>query len=277
MADQAILPVTTLAALHGTGRLSLPALLRHSPYSCLVEGFADEPGVARAQMLQACSALGELRRQNLDGDLISEVRSGGDGPQRGARTTHALLWHTDTIFDGPAPEIVGLCVVRPATRGGLSQIVTVDDLTRELERCHPEASARLRRPFWFSRAEYAHSASAPVVSAPVLTGTGRASASVLYNRARIQRGHHIARAPLTKGDRAALDALDEVLVSGATPRIEMSIPAGTALFFGNHKLLHNRTAYDEDPQAPRLLYRVWIDPAAPIPSGEAHTAPPPAP
>ena len=69
-----------------------------------------------------------------------------------------------------------------------------------------------------------------------------AGASVLYNRARIQRGHHLVRAPLDDGDRAALDALDGVLESEATPRIETLIPAGTALLFSNRKLLHNRTA-----------------------------------
>lgn len=256
------LPTVTLAELHGAGRLDALATLARSPYCCLVEGFADEPGAARTLLLDACSALGRLRRQNLDGDLISEVRSGGGGPQRGARTTNALLWHTDSIFDGPAPEIVALGVVRAAPRGGLSRIVTVDDLTRELERRNPEAHVRLMRPFWFSRAEYVPPGAPPVISAPVLADSGEGGVSVLYNRARIQRGHHIARAPLTADDRAALDAVDDVLESDSTPRIEMLIPAGTTLLLRNRKLLHNRTAYDEEPHGPRLLYRVWLDPLA---------------
>jgi len=249
------LPTVTLAELHGAGRLNVLASLRRSPYCCLVEGFAGEPGAARTLLLETCSAVGRLRRQNLDGDLISEVRSGGGGPQRGARTTNALLWHTDSIFDGPAPEIVALGVVRAAARGGLSRIVTVDDLTSELERRYPEAHVRLTRPFWFSRAEYVPPGTPPVISAPVL-----ADAGVLYNRARIQRGHHIAGVPLAKDDRAALDAVDDVLESDSTPRIEMLIPAGTTLLLRNRKLLHNRTAYDEEPNVPRLLYRVWLDP-----------------
>lgn len=139
-------------------------------------------------------------------------------------------------FDGPAPAIVALCVIRAASRGGLSRIITVNDLTRELEQRHPEAYARLMRPFWFSRAEYVRPGTPPVISAPVFAdtvfaGTGQADPSVLYNRARIQRGHHLARDPLTEGDRAALDALDGVLESDTTPRIETLIPAGTALLF----------------------------------------------
>jgi alpha-ketoglutarate-dependent taurine dioxygenase len=38
------------------------------------------------------------------------------------------------------------------------------------------------------------------------------------------------------------------------------LAAGSALFFDNHRVLHNRTAYQEDSDSPRLLYRVWIDP-----------------
>lgn len=255
MTDLRMLPTVSRGELHGAERLDVLATLARSPYCCLVEGFTEEPDAARTLLLDACSALGTLRSQNLDGDVISEVRSGGNGPQRGARTTNALLWHTDSVFDGPVPEIVALCVVRAATRGGLSRIVTVDDMTTELEQRDPQALARLRRPFWFSRAEYVRPGSPPVVSAPVF-----ADAGVLYNRARIMRGHHIAGVPLTKEDRAALDALDAVLESDSTPRIEMLIPAGTALLMRNRKLLHNRTAYDEEAHVPRLLYRVWLDP-----------------
>jgi Taurine catabolism dioxygenase TauD, TfdA family len=259
MVNLAALPVITHAELCGAERLGVLASLERDPYCCLVEGFADEPGAARTQLLEACSVIGRLRRQNLAGDLISEVRSGGDGPQRGARTTRALLWHTDSIFDGPAPEIVVLYAVRTAARGGLSRIITADDLKSELEHRHPKAYARLIRPFWFSRAEYVRPPTPPVVSAPILTDAGEPGISVLYNRARIQRGHHIAHVPLTESDRAALDAMDEVLESDTTPRIEMLVPAGTALLFSNRKLLHNRTSYEEDPHAARLLYRLWLD------------------
>ncbi|MFD1047937.1 TauD/TfdA family dioxygenase, partial [Kibdelosporangium lantanae] len=134
-------------------------------------------------------------------------------------------------------------------------LVTADDIVAELTRRHPNTLSRLSEPFLFNRVDYVRPDEAPFVSSAVLDLDGP---TVLYNRARIHRGHQIAGQPLTAEDRAALDALDEVLESPETPRTDLLVPAGTTLFFNNHRLLHNRTAYQEDPEARRLLYRVWI-------------------
>lgn len=105
MTDLPRLLTITLGDFHGPELPHVLASLQRKPYCCPVQGFAEDPDAARTVLLRFCSALGRLRHQNLGGGLISEVRSGGDGPQRGARTTNALLWHTDSISTGPRPRL----------------------------------------------------------------------------------------------------------------------------------------------------------------------------
>jgi hypothetical protein len=226
----------------------------------LADGFTGDPDSVRTRLLDACSSLGKLRVQDREGGTLGEVRADGGGPARGARTTNALLWHTDTIFVGPPPEFVALCAVRVATGGGVSRIVTAEDLIDQVRRRFPHQLARLTEPFVFNRADYVGPHDIPFVSAPVFDLGDPDAPTVLYNRARIHRGHQIAGQPLTGVDRRALDALDDVLESPETPRTQLLIPAGSTLFFNNRRVLHNRTAYQEDPSSRRLLYRVWIDP-----------------
>jgi hypothetical protein len=240
-------------------REDLATLLRQPPFFCLTDGFTGDPDTVRARLVDLCSSMGTLRAQDREGGTLGEVRADGGGPARGARTTNALLWHTDTIFVGPPPEFVALCAVRTAAEGGVSRIVTADDMVAEMRRRHPRQLARLTEPFLFNRADYVAAGTAPVVSTRVFDLSDPNAPTVLYNRARIHRGHQLARTPLTDDDRAALDALDEVLESARTPRTELLVPAGSTLFFNNRRLLHNRTAYREDPASRRLLYRVWID------------------
>lgn len=240
--------------------------LRCAPYWCIVRGFSVDPAVARHQVTTLCLTLGSLRRQNLDGDVVSEVRAGGKGPQVGARTTNALLWHTDTIFDREAPEVVALCVARAGVTGGASCIVTVDAMLSELNSRNPSAIDRLVQPFWFSRADYATDNEPSVVSAPVLTIGADEGRRVLYNRARIQRGYRLAGVEQSEADRAALHALDVALESPDTERAETVVPVGSTLFFNNHKVLHNRTAFSQDAGNERLLFRVWVEPSSMAPS-----------
>jgi hypothetical protein len=240
-------------------REDLTARLRRPPYFCLVDGFTGEPDAVHVRLLDLCSSLGTLRVQNREGATLSEVRADGGGPARGARTTNALLWHTDTIFVGTPPEFVALCAVRVAAEGGVSRLVTADDMVARMRGRYPHHLARLTEPYLFNRADYAASGTAPFVAAPVFDLTDPGAPTVLYNRSRIHRGHQLASRPLTADDRAALDALDDVLESPDTPRTDLLIPAGSTFFFNNHRVLHNRTAYDEDPASRRLLYRVWID------------------
>jgi Taurine catabolism dioxygenase TauD, TfdA family len=253
---QATVSAADVAATAGA---ELVARLRSAPYFVVVDGFAGDDETIRRDLVDLCASLGTLRRQDREGGTVGEVRADGGGPARGARTTNALLWHTDTIFDGPPPELVGLCAVRTAPDGGVSRLVTADDLVAELRRRYPQHLQRLREPFLFNRADYVDPSDAPYVAAPILDFDDPDAPTVLYNRARIHRGHQLAGMPLTADDRDALDALDDVLESAETPRTDLLVHAGSALFFRNGRLLHNRTAYREDPSAPRLLYRVWID------------------
>jgi hypothetical protein len=72
--------------------------------------------------------------------------------------------------------------VRVAAEGGVSRLVTADDLVARMRRRYPHHLARLTEPYLFNRADYAASGTAPFVAAPVFDLTDPGAPTVLYNR-----------------------------------------------------------------------------------------------
>ena len=73
----------------------------------------------------------------------------------------------------------------------------------------------------------------------------------------IEKGYEKAEVPLPDGLLDALDSLDRCLEeedSVANFRIER----GEMLWVDNCTTLHDRTEYEDDANAPRLLLRQWV-------------------
>ncbi|HEX8112361.1 MAG TPA: TauD/TfdA family dioxygenase, partial [Kofleriaceae bacterium] len=86
--------------------------------------------------------------------------------------------------------------------------------------------------------------------------------TVIYQRRYIESAQRFAGAPrLDDRQRAALDAFDAVLDDPAL-HLEMDLEPGDVQLVHNHQLLHDRTAFvdDPDPTRRRHLLRLWLCP-----------------
>jgi alpha-ketoglutarate-dependent taurine dioxygenase len=77
----------------------------------------------------------------------------------------------------------------------------------------------------------------------------------------IETGHQRIGQLLEPLDLAAFDALDAAL-NDPQLRHDFAMAPGDLLFIDNHKVAHDREAYQDDPSAPRLMVRLWLNNAS---------------
>lgn len=259
----------TAADLGEAAEWTLPYSDDHEELARLIDerlfdgaGFAVVSGMpvageedATASLLGLCRRMGELTPQTVDGKLVDRVRDEARATVRGAKTSRALVYHTD--FATSVPDVFALLAVRAAKSGGESLVVSSHTVHDRLVDEAPEAARRLYGEFCFDRTGDVAPDDEPVLRAPVFQRDG-GGVRTLYNRARMHRGHRAAGVPLGAEEAAALDAFDEVTARPEN-RLEFTLAPGAAIFANNRTILHNRRAFaDPDPSEGRLLLRVWV-------------------
>jgi alpha-ketoglutarate-dependent taurine dioxygenase len=229
----------------------------------------DRPQVDRVSEREAVALywmtgqlLGEPFAQNVQGTLLYDVRDSGQDVAKGARfsvTSYESSFHTDNSFGETVLDYVGLLCLKTARSGGVSQVVSGLTVVEALRREHPEALEALGRPFHVDRRGGVREGEAPTVLRPVIERGGPAPL-FRYLRYWIEAGHEKAGEPLTRAQREALDRLDEVLNRPAL-RAEFSLEPGQVYFLNNRRTLHNRTAFEDDPERGRRrhLVRLWLE------------------
>jgi alpha-ketoglutarate-dependent taurine dioxygenase len=212
---------------------------------------------------------GEPIRQNIEGQRVDRVRNEQRATVRGAKTNRALGFHTD--FANATPDVFGLLTVRAAAQGGDSLLASGHLAYQALSAEDPECVATLEGEFLFDRSGDVPENEPPLVPSPVFRRSGD-DLRVLYNRARIHRGHRAAGRPLTRPETRAFDVLDAHL---AAPGVALRhrLRRGQVLFVNNRWMLHSRTAFTDGPDAGhrRELLRVWL--RAPLPTSPPTSVP----
>jgi hypothetical protein len=205
--------------------------------------------------------LGRPVEQNVQGTLLYDVRDTGQDVRSGARfsvTNAESSFHTDNSFGPSVVDYVGLLCLRTAKRGGLSQVVSGYTVYRELLARHPDVLEILTQPWHIDRRGGLRPGEAPTAQYPVLSRDGR-GLTYRYLRYWIESGHEKAGQPLTADRQKALDVLDAVLSETAL-RVEFALTPGDLFFVNNRWILHNRTAFEDHPEAAqrRHLIRLWL-------------------
>jgi hypothetical protein len=216
--------------------------------------------------LQACywllgGLLGGPVEQNVQGDLLYDVRDTGQDVRYGARfsvTNAESSFHTDNSFGTGIVDYVGLLCLQGAKTGGLSQVVSGYSVHNELLAHAPDVLEALYQPWHFERRGGLRPGDAPTVSYPILAWDGH-DLTYRYLRYWIESGHERIGQPLSAVQRHALDVLDEVLASQAL-RVEFELRPGDLFFINNRWILHNRTAFEDhtEPERRRHLVRLWL-------------------
>ncbi len=227
----------------------------------IVEDVPGDPGEMPAAYWLAGHALGTPVTQNVAGTLLYDVRDYGEDVARGARfsvTRAESGFHTDNSFGDDVVDYVGLLCLRPARSGGVNHLVNGRVVYEELRARHPEVLAVLEQPFHVDRRGGVRPGEGPTARHPVVTRDPDGP-TFRYLRHWIEAGHDRAGEPLSPAQSRALDILDDVLCRPDL-RVEFLLGPGQALFLNNRWLLHNRTAFedDPDPEKRRHYLRLWL-------------------
>jgi len=194
-------------------------------------------------------------------DVIDSGASYRDKPIPVSQTNAATSLHTDSSRLETHPRWVGLACIRQAPHGGGSHLVSAVAVHDHLARHHPDQLAGLYRPFHrdvVTPGSEADALSLIHSNAFAVYAMAPDGPTLRYMRYWIEKAHQRIGRPLDPLDLAAFDRLDATL-NDPQFRHDFALGPGDLLFIDNHKLAHDREAYRDDPLAPRLMVRLWLD------------------
>lgn len=168
--------------------------------------------------------------------------------------------HTDSSRRDTHPRWVGLACVRQALAGGGSRLSSAVAVHDHLDETDPELLRRLKQSFFrdvVTPGVEERTAAIRENAFPVFLDA-KDGPTLRYMRYWIEKGHEQMAQPLDPLDIQAFDVLDQTLND---PRFchDFAMAPGDILFIDNHKTAHDREAYEDDPQVPRLMIRLWLN------------------
>ncbi len=205
--------------------------------------------------------LGGARPQNAQGHVLSHVkdlgRSSDDPNARIYQTRERQTYHTDSC------DVVALLCLHPAKAGGLSSLVSSVTIFNEMRRRRPDLLHVLLAPIETDRRGEVPAGARPYFSIPVFNWHA-GLLSAIYQRQYIESARRFAEVPpLTAPQVEALDLFD-ALANDPALHLCMELRPGDVQLVHNHTLLHDRTAFEDWPEAERKrhLLRLWLAPLA---------------
>lgn len=161
-----------------------------------------------------------------------------DQVTRHSRTSLALEPHTDSSNQQNPHSIVIFGMSRPDASGGLTQLISVDDIVAELD---AQTIDLLSKRIW------------PIGQTPkaILKNHPVHGFTVSYYKKQVERTLELG-ATLSPEQEIALRQLDNCIDS-LSRKGSITLRAGETAIINNHKVLHGRTALSQDTR--RLLFR----------------------
>jgi hypothetical protein len=193
--------------------------------------------------------------QNAKGHLLGHVKDlkfRSDDPNvRIYQTNERQGFHTDSC------DIVALMCLSKSRRGGLSSLASTWTAFNDMFRRSPDLAKTLFEPIWTDHRGEHPSGANPWFSIPVFTWH-REKLIGIYQRRYIESAQRFPDVPrLSDRQKEALDLLDEILEE---IQLQMAFEPGDIQLVHNHQILHDRTAFEDDPMRPRHLLRLWLSP-----------------
>ena len=177
-----------------------------------------------------------------------------------SQTKASTSIHTDSSRLETHPRWVGLVCIRQAPVGGGSRLTSAVAVHDHLNKVHPELLSRLQRSFHrdvVTPGVIDREAAIEDNVFPIFTDADDGP-TLRFMRYWIEKGHERIGKPLDPIDTEAFDALDEAL-NNPKFRHDFAMMPGDILLIDNHKVAHDREAYEDDPAAPRLMARLWLN------------------
>ena len=178
-----------------------------------------------------------------------------------SQTRAATGFHTDSSARNTMPDAIALLCIQPGHSGGESLIVSGATVHEQLRKTDVKSLSLLYREFIRDIVTPGAGKTFEALCNnrfPVFSqGLYASGLSFRYMRYWIEKGHQEANLQLKEGEIAVLDLLDGLLERPQLA-VKFRLEAGEQLWVNNHIVAHNRTEYEEDPQRPRHLVRMWI-------------------
>lgn len=204
--------------------------------------------------------LGTAVSQNALGHVLGHVRDLGlrssDPAVRLYQTAERQTFHTDSC------DIVGLLCLQTARIGGDSALLSAGAVWNEIRRSRPDLARWLLQPVATDRRAEVAAVERPYFTIPVFSEF-EGLLSVVYQRQYIDSAQRFAEAPRLAAEQIqALDRFDAICNDPEFAFL-MRLQRGDIQLVHNHTLLHDRTAFTDDPEPERCrhLLRLWLAPA----------------
>src|SRR5438876_445121 len=213
--------------------------------------------------------LGAARYQNVQGELIGEVRDEnrlygevkemsmdaklGRSSRSKARSSGPLRFHTDRC------DVVSLLCVRKARAGGLSRIVSAASVSNTILARRPDLHAALYQDYWRSRQGEEAGGEHKTFAMPVFA-VHEGKLTTQYSRTFVEAAQKLPGVPRLSPAQDVALALHAAVCEELA--FTMELQPGDLQLLNNHVIYHSRTAYEDDdgPDRDRLLLRLWLAP-----------------
>jgi alpha-ketoglutarate-dependent taurine dioxygenase len=179
-------------------------------------------------------------------------------PTRVGATTALSRPHTDNgCLEPRPPDYVFLACYRQAKAGGDSTIISAYALHEAFAARRPDLLPLLYQPFHFLPPKLHTWPDGPATIVKPIFQVADGVLHVHYARVMVEPGMKLAGTPLRGDQIPALDLLDDLL---ADPSLvtQCRMQSGDVLLSNNRSTLHGRLAYEDDPNDPRNLKRLWL-------------------
>ena len=189
-----------------------------------------------------------------DEDGISEIKVNSNGTRQSyiPYTDKPIKWHTDGYYNTPERKIRSMLLhcVRSAKEGGENHLMDHEIAYLLLRDENPDFVQALMQPDAMTIPERVDGQDGvrSVQTGPVFSINADGSLHMRYTAR--TRSIEWKQDEIT---RSAVAALEKLLVSANEHIYQVRLKPGMGLLCNN--VLHDRTAFSDDPQHPRLLYR----------------------
>ncbi|MEB0260292.1 MULTISPECIES: TauD/TfdA family dioxygenase [unclassified Mucilaginibacter] len=214
--------------------------------------------------------LGFVLPQNLNNDLVTLIRDEGKNysnpATRGHQTNNHLAYHSDRA------DLSILLYVRPAAKGGALSIVSFKEALAVLKEKEVAAYNILFQEFPFDLREDRLFLLPKWHLRPICWQSEDQIFGHYIRRFINDSSRHEDCHPLTPVQENALDMFDDVLKTlGKNTQFLPSV--GEIVITDNFKVLHARTAFDDDQESnARLALRSWVAPYHSMETAAFHAA-----
>lgn len=244
LADPGAGGISAILAALGRANMAIYECRRGGGSPALLRAFGERFGLRRLD-----------RHLCADEDGVAALTSTGGGPRRTyiPYTNQALSWHTDGYYNDPAHRVraVILHCARDAPGGGENALLDPEIAYILLRDQNPDFITALMHPECLTipanrdgGAEIRPERRGPVFA---LEPAG----SALTMRFTARKRHVVWRDD--GATRAAVGFLNALLADAAGPVFRHRLRPGQGLLSNN--VLHDRTAFEDDPAGPRLMLR----------------------